>query len=252
MCVARPGNRQWHACHARDQLVYLEAAADRDGLLLGLRARVIGNPGSFLYINTQPPPFRIHAMLPGCYKIPAYHAELVTTFTNTTTTGPYRGAGRPEATHNIERIIDPATLATPRSNLGAIEGVEVTQRDEAVLRLKEPSADPLNVTVTAKGPSPRPGALVPVGPFAVVGAQRQSGTIVVSGGPGNQRLLFVKRGSTEDLRPPDDERRPADRERRREPEVGQEKRTRGRPLDSFDQVYVPRFTSPPRLPRSGA
>ena len=92
--------------HARDQVVYLEAAADPDGRLLGLRARVIGNLGSFLYINTQLPPFRIHAMLPGCYKIPAYHAELVTTFTNTTTTGPYRGAGRPQAADCIERLMD--------------------------------------------------------------------------------------------------------------------------------------------------
>jgi aerobic carbon-monoxide dehydrogenase large subunit len=92
--------------HARDQVVYLEAAADAEGHLLGLRARVIGNLGSFLYINTQLPPFRIPAMLPGCYKIPAYHADLVTTFTNTTTTGPYRGAGRPQAADCIERLMD--------------------------------------------------------------------------------------------------------------------------------------------------
>jgi hypothetical protein len=76
------------------------------------------------------------------------------------------------------------------------------------IQLKEPSSDPLNVTVTVKGPSPRPGGAVPVGPFAVVDVQRQSGTIVVSGAPSNQRLLFTKRGMTEELRPGDDERRP--------------------------------------------
>ncbi|HZR99737.1 MAG TPA: xanthine dehydrogenase family protein molybdopterin-binding subunit, partial [Chloroflexota bacterium] len=92
--------------HARDQVVYLEAAADREGHVTGLRARVIGNLGSFLYINTQLPPWRIPAMLPGCYKIGAYHAELVTAFTNTTPTGPYRGAGRPQAADCIERLID--------------------------------------------------------------------------------------------------------------------------------------------------
>ena len=51
------------------------------------------------------------------------------------------------------------------------------------IRLKEPSGEPLAVTVTVKGSPPRPGAAVPVGPFAVVGAQRQSGTVSVSGAP---------------------------------------------------------------------
>jgi len=92
--------------HARDQVVYLEAAADREGHVTGLRARVIGNLGSYLYINTQLPPWRIPAMLPGCYKIGAYHADLVTAFTNTTPTGPYRGAGRPQAADCIERLMD--------------------------------------------------------------------------------------------------------------------------------------------------
>jgi len=76
------------------------------------------------------------------------------------------------------------------------------------LRLKEPSGEPLNVTITFKGPPPRAGAVVPVGPYAVVGAQRQSGTITVSGSLNNQRLLFTKRNGTEELRQADDDPRP--------------------------------------------
>ncbi len=92
--------------HARDQVVYVEAAADRDGHVTGLRARIVGNLGSYLYFNTQLSPWRIATVLPGCYRIPAYHAEVVTAFTNTTPTSVYRGAGRPQAADCMERLMD--------------------------------------------------------------------------------------------------------------------------------------------------
>lgn len=92
--------------HARDQVVYLEGAADRDGRLTGVRARILGNMGSFLYANTQLSPWRNATVLPGCYRLPAYHAEVVCAFTNTTPTGVYRGAGRPEAADCMERLMD--------------------------------------------------------------------------------------------------------------------------------------------------
>src|SRR5437867_13425441 len=48
------------------------------------------------------------AMAPGCYRIRNVRAEVVTVFTNTVPTGPYRGAGRPESVLNIERLVDKA------------------------------------------------------------------------------------------------------------------------------------------------
>ena len=47
-------------------------------------------------------------MAPGCYQIRNCHVEVVAVFTNTVSTGPYRGAGRPEAVLNIERLVDKA------------------------------------------------------------------------------------------------------------------------------------------------
>src|SRR5581483_10224345 len=92
--------------HARDEVVYLEAAADREGHLTGVRARIIANAGSCLYASTQLSPWRLVTVLPGCYKLPAYAAEVALVFTNTTATGVYRGAGRPEAAACMERLID--------------------------------------------------------------------------------------------------------------------------------------------------
>ncbi len=92
--------------HGRDEVVYVEAAADADGRLLGLRARAVANLGAFMYVNTQLPPTRIPNLLPGCYHVPAYQADLTAVFTNTNPTAPYRGAGRPEAADTIERVMD--------------------------------------------------------------------------------------------------------------------------------------------------
>jgi carbon-monoxide dehydrogenase large subunit len=90
----------------RDQLVDIEAAADTDGRLRGLRARILTNLGAYLHVNTPTPAPQLLRMLPGCYRVPAYHGQLTGVFTNTTPTGPYRGAGRPEAADTIERLMD--------------------------------------------------------------------------------------------------------------------------------------------------
>jgi carbon-monoxide dehydrogenase large subunit len=92
--------------HGRDQLVDIEAAADADGRLRGLRARILTNLGAYLHVNTPTPAPQLLRMLPGCYRVPAYHGQLTGVFTNTTPTAPYRGAGRPEAADTIERLMD--------------------------------------------------------------------------------------------------------------------------------------------------
>jgi aerobic carbon-monoxide dehydrogenase large subunit len=92
----------------RDQVMTSELALKRDGTMLGLKVRVVANFGAYLQSITAIPPLRMMAMAPGCYQIRHCQVEVVAVFTNTVSTGPYRGAGRPEAVLNIERLIDKA------------------------------------------------------------------------------------------------------------------------------------------------
>jgi carbon-monoxide dehydrogenase large subunit len=85
-----------------------ELALKRDGTMLGLKVRVVANLGASLQSITAIPPLRMMAMAPGCYQIRHCHVEVVAVFTNTVSTGPYRGAGRPESVLNIARLIDKA------------------------------------------------------------------------------------------------------------------------------------------------
>jgi carbon-monoxide dehydrogenase large subunit len=94
--------------HGRDQAMTSELALKRDGTMLGLKVRVVANMGAYLYSSTAGPPQRMMGMAPGCYQIQNCHVEVVGVFTNTVSTGPYRGAGRPEAVLNIERLVDKA------------------------------------------------------------------------------------------------------------------------------------------------
>ena len=84
-----------------------ELALKQDGTLLGLKVRVVANLGAYLQAQRHSTPAH-DGMAPGCYQIRHCHVEVVAVFTNTVSTGPYRGAGRPEAVLNIERLIDKA------------------------------------------------------------------------------------------------------------------------------------------------
>ena len=92
----------------RDQVMTSELALKKDGTMLGLKVRVVGNLGAYLNSLSAIPPLRMMAMAPGCYQIQNCQVEVVAVFTNTVPTGPYRGAGRPESVLNIERLIDKA------------------------------------------------------------------------------------------------------------------------------------------------
>jgi carbon-monoxide dehydrogenase large subunit len=92
--------------HGRDQVQYVDIAADREGNVKGLRVRLLADMGAYLRLITAGTPALGAFMFPGIYKFPAYRFELDGVFTTKTPTDAYRGAGRPEATFAIERIMD--------------------------------------------------------------------------------------------------------------------------------------------------
>jgi carbon-monoxide dehydrogenase large subunit len=98
------------AHHGRDQIQYIDIAADREGNVKGLRVRLLANMGAHLRLFTAGIPVLGAFMFPGIYKFPAYRFECDGIFTNTAPTDAYRGAGRPEATFAIERIMDELAL----------------------------------------------------------------------------------------------------------------------------------------------
>jgi carbon-monoxide dehydrogenase large subunit len=92
--------------HGRDQIQDIEIAATKDGKILGLKVTLLANMGAYLQIITPGVPLLGMFMYPAIYKMDSYDFTCTGVFTNKTPTDAYRGAGRPEATYAIERIID--------------------------------------------------------------------------------------------------------------------------------------------------
>ncbi|HEV2189974.1 MAG TPA: xanthine dehydrogenase family protein molybdopterin-binding subunit [Stellaceae bacterium] len=95
--------------HARDNVSDAELALDKDGNFLGLRVKTLANVGA--YISSERnllATFGNVGTLVGTYDIPAAYVGVYAVMANTNGTAPYRGAGRPEATYVIERLIDDA------------------------------------------------------------------------------------------------------------------------------------------------
>jgi carbon-monoxide dehydrogenase large subunit len=92
--------------HGRGQTHQVEVAVKEDGKLLAIRTKVIADVGAYNTWVTAYVPEMTLEMLPGCYQLEAYHAELFCVLTNKVPTDAYRGAGRPEAAFLIERIIE--------------------------------------------------------------------------------------------------------------------------------------------------
>jgi aerobic carbon-monoxide dehydrogenase large subunit len=92
----------------RDQVAFVEGAFRRDGRLLALRARNLGSLGAYLYSVTPLIPTGAARMLTGAYDVALARGVAVGLFTNRAPTGPYRGAGRPEAALLAERVMDTA------------------------------------------------------------------------------------------------------------------------------------------------
>ncbi len=92
--------------HGRDQIAYYEIAVKNDGRLLAIKTKAISDLGSYLQLLTPAVPTLTGLMLPGCYKFQAVRMDVTGVYTNKMPTDAYRGAGRPEATYAIERMID--------------------------------------------------------------------------------------------------------------------------------------------------
>src|SRR5262245_7147280 len=96
--------------HGRDNLSTAELALDANGKFLALRVAINLNVGAYLTPRSAGPGTNNVGGIAGIYTTPAIHVQTTGVFSNTTPTGPYRGAGRPEATYAIERVIDVAAM----------------------------------------------------------------------------------------------------------------------------------------------
>jgi carbon-monoxide dehydrogenase large subunit len=92
--------------HGRGMIQDIEVAATREGRLLGLKVDLLADMGAYLMLVTPGVPILGAFMYPAIYKIDAYDFTCTGVFTTRTPTDAYRGAGRPEATYAIERIMD--------------------------------------------------------------------------------------------------------------------------------------------------
>jgi carbon-monoxide dehydrogenase large subunit len=101
----------------------VELALDGDGTILAIRARLWADLGAYLFTTTAIPPHTAAMLMCGAYDVPAVDVELVGARTDKVPTGPYRGAGRPEAAFFLERAMDDAART-----LG-IDPVELRRRN---------------------------------------------------------------------------------------------------------------------------
>src|SRR2546426_3655483 len=92
--------------HGRAQVGTVEVGCKNDGTITGLRYNVFADLGAYHQLLTPAIPTLTGLMLSGAYKIPAIQINVTGVFTNKMATDAYRGAGRPEATHVVERAID--------------------------------------------------------------------------------------------------------------------------------------------------
>jgi carbon-monoxide dehydrogenase large subunit len=95
----------------RDNFTIAEMALDAAGNFLALRVDTLANMGAYLSFFAPFIPWNGATMLPGCYRIPAMHARIRGVYTHTPPVDAYRGAGRPEATYVIERLVDAVARA---------------------------------------------------------------------------------------------------------------------------------------------
>ena len=123
--------------HARDNRSDVSLALDENGKFLALRVKTIANIGAFISSNGLHVPVGNLGGLAGTYTFGAMHVEVTGIFSNTSPTCPYRGAGRPEASACLERIIEIAAKET------GIDPIELRRRN-----MIPPSALPYKTALT--------------------------------------------------------------------------------------------------------
>jgi carbon-monoxide dehydrogenase large subunit len=96
--------------HGRGQVQYAELGLRRDGTITGLRIRVIGDAGAYAGFGGALPMGPGYSMAQGVYRIPKIGYDVAVALTNTTPVGAFRGAGRPEASALLERVMDLAAV----------------------------------------------------------------------------------------------------------------------------------------------
>jgi carbon-monoxide dehydrogenase large subunit len=121
--------------HGRDQLITAEIALDENGRILAVRAQALHAVGAYVTNAGVVPVLCSLRNIPNVYVVPAMLVASKATFTHTTPLGPYRGAGRPEASYVMERLMDEAAR-----KLG-LDPVELRRRN-----FIPPSAMPYNTT----------------------------------------------------------------------------------------------------------
>ncbi len=95
--------------HGRDHVSKIELAMDADNNFIGLRTDTYANMGAYLSTFSSSVPTWLHGtLMAGNYKTPAVQVNVKAVFTNTVPVDAYRGAGRPEATFQLERLVDKA------------------------------------------------------------------------------------------------------------------------------------------------
>jgi len=95
--------------HGRDHVTTAELAMNEQGDFLAMRVKTTANMGAYLSTFASSVPTILYAtLLAGQYRTPAIHAQVTAVFTNTAPVDAYRGAGRPEATYVVERLVETA------------------------------------------------------------------------------------------------------------------------------------------------
>jgi carbon-monoxide dehydrogenase large subunit len=95
--------------HGRDHLTRAEMAFDKDHRITGLRVKTHANLGAYMSLFSSSVPTYLYAtLLSGQYNIPNIFAEVISVYTNTAPVDAYRGAGRPEASYVVERLMETA------------------------------------------------------------------------------------------------------------------------------------------------
>ncbi len=93
--------------HGRDHVTKIELACEKDGTFIAFRTETMANVGAYLSnFSTATPTFLHGTLMAGNYTVPNVYVNVKAVFTNTAPVDAYRGAGRPEATYSIERVID--------------------------------------------------------------------------------------------------------------------------------------------------